>query len=171
MARKTAQVETRMISEYLLAAYPQYTSIRAVPLGKVDEKLMLDVGYKKALGFSRPYRPEADAVVIMPGALLLIEAKVWNVINGLAKLPLYKALVPVTPELQQYKDLPVVMELVVAHTNSNLEIMAKEHGVAVKLFNPTWLQEVVDGLNKYWTADYRQQRAQKMAMRQTLGLE
>jgi hypothetical protein len=171
MARKTQQVETRMLSEYLLAAYPQYTSIRAVPLGKVDGKLMADVGYKKALRISRPFRPEADAAVIMPGALLLIEAKVWNVINGLAKLPLYKALVPFTPELQQYKDLPVVMELVVGWTNSNLEIMAREHGVAVKVFSPAWLQDVVDKMHSYWTADYRNQRAQKMAMRETLGLE
>ena len=31
-------------------------------------------------------------------------------VNGLAKLPLYKALVPVTPELQAYKSLPVTME-------------------------------------------------------------
>jgi hypothetical protein len=171
MARKTRKVEVRMLSEYLLATYPQYTTIRAVPLGKVDEKLMASAGYQKAIRLSRPYRPEADALVILPGALVLIETKVWNVVNGLAKLPLYKSLVPVTPELQQYKSLPVVMELVVGWSNSNLEIMAREVGVSLKIFSPPWLQEVVNSLHNYWTADYRQQREQKLQLRQTLGLE
>lgn len=171
MARKTQQVEVRMLSEYLMATYPQYTTIRAVPLGKVDDKLMASVGYQKAIKLTRPYRPEADALVIMPGALVLVETKVWNVVNGLAKLPLYKALVPVTPELQQYNKLPIVMELVVGWSNSNLEIMANQAGVRIRIFSPPWLQQVVDGLHNYWTADYRQQRAQKLQMRQVLGLE
>ena len=67
MARKTQQVETRMLGEYLQATYPQYTQIRAVPLGVVDPSLMASAGYQKAIGLSRPYRPEADAAVILPG--------------------------------------------------------------------------------------------------------
>lgn len=171
MARKTRQVEVRMLNEYLLLIYPKFRAIIDVPLGTVSESLQAQVGYQKALGITRPYRPAADAIVILPRYLLLIEAKVWNVVNGLAKLPLYKSLVPVTPELAPYKDREVLMELVVGQTNRNLEIMAQSMGVTIKLYKPPWLQEVVDGMNKYWTADYRRQREDKLAMRRTLGLE
>jgi hypothetical protein len=171
MARKTQQVETRMLSEYLQLTYPQYVQIRAVPLGVVDQSLMASVGYQKAIGLSRPYRPEADAAVILPGALVLVEAKVWNVVNGLAKLPLYKELVPVTPELAQYKDLPVIMELVVGWTNSNLEIMAKKDGVRIKVYCPAWLADIVAQMHNYWTAEYRTARDQKLATRANLGVE
>ena len=99
MARKSRQVETRMISEYLKENYSEFSYILNVPLGAVPEDIMRKEGYQRALGLSRPFRPMADAVVILPNYLLLVEAKVWNVVNGLAKLPLYKALVPVTPEL------------------------------------------------------------------------
>jgi hypothetical protein len=171
MPRQNAQVETRMVAEYLVQTYPKYVTLRAVPLGKVDEKLQATVGYSKALGMSRPYRPEVDAIAILPGALVLIEAKVWNVVNGLAKLPLYKSLIPVTPELVQYKSLPVVMELVVGWTNDNLEIMARDQDIRVRVFSPPWLQDVVDKLHNYWTAEYQAQRQAKLDMRKTLGLE
>jgi hypothetical protein len=171
MARKTRQVETRMVSEYLLQQYSKFPTIKAVPLGKVDESLMANLGYKRAIGMSRPYRPEADAIVVLPNYLLLVEAKVWNVVNGLAKLPLYKSLIPFTPELKDYAGREVLMELVVGWTNSNLEIMAKDLNVTIKVYSPDWLQEVVNGMQNYWTKEYRQERDRKIELRQRLGLE
>ena len=44
MARKSRQVETRMLSEYLLKNYPSFTFIMDVPLGRVDEGLARSVG-------------------------------------------------------------------------------------------------------------------------------
>jgi hypothetical protein len=160
-----------MISEYLHDNYPKYPFILNIPLGKVDEALQREVGYKQALGITRPFRPVADAVVIFPKYILLVEAKVWNIINGLAKLPLYKSLVPFTPELQQYQDREIIMELVVGWTNSNLEIMARDLGVKIKEYSPPWLQEVVDSMQKYWTREYREDRQAKLRLREALDIE
>ena len=171
MPRKPRQVETRMTAEYLLKEYPKFQSITACPLGRVDEALMAAQGYRRAIGISRPYRPEADAIVILPNYLLLIEAKVWQVVNGLAKLPMYKSLIPFTPELKQYLPREVLMELVVGWTNSNLEIMARDAGVTIKVYSPQWLQEVVNSMSNYWTADYQRERQRKLDARKTLGLE
>jgi hypothetical protein len=171
LARKTQQVEVRMLSEYLLATYSQFPTSQNVPLGAVSEALMAQAGYKQALGLSRPYRPWADALVILPRHLLLIEAKVWNVVAGLAKLPLYKSLIPNTPELKQYMPRDILMELVVGWTNTNLETMAQAAGVSVKVYSPAWLQDIVSKMHNYWTADYRAERARKLDMRQQLGLE
>lgn len=171
MARKTRQIEVKMVSEYLLAHYPSFPTLQAVPLGKVDESLMAEQGYKRAIGLMRPYRPEVDAVVVLPRHLVLIEAKVFNVIDGLLKLPLYKSLVPFTPELQQYKPREVLMELVVGWVPDNLQIMAREANVRVVEFAPDWIKEVVEKQHYYWTREYRQERDRKLRMREFLGLE
>lgn len=171
MARKTRQVETRMVSEYLLSAYANFPTRTAVPLGKVSESLMASWGYQKAIRMSRPGRPEVDALVFLPNYLVIVEAKVWNVINGCAKLPLYQSLIPTTPELAEYKNREVIKELVVGWTNDNLETMAKSNGVRIRVFCPDWLKEVVDGMHRYWTADYQRERQRKIEMRQNLGLE
>lgn len=169
--RKTQQVESRLIAEYVKEAYSKFPVILKQPLGKISESLMAELGYDKAMRISRPSRPEVDAVVILPRHLLLIEAKVWSVVNGLAKLPLYKSLVPFTPELTQYRDKEPLMELVVAWSNDNLEIMARDQGVAVKVYHPPWIEDIVNNMHKYWTADYRAQRATKLEMRERLGLD
>uniref|UniRef100_A0A6M3XLH3 Nuclease n=1 Tax=viral metagenome TaxID=1070528 RepID=A0A6M3XLH3_9ZZZZ len=171
MARKSRQVETRMISEYLKENYDGFTFILNVPLGSVSEDLMREEGYKRAIGLSRPFRPIADAVVILPSYLLLVEAKVWNVVNGLAKLPLYKSLVPITPELKEYMPRGTLMQLVVGWTNPNLQIMARAAGVELKVYRPLWLEEVVESQHRYWTREYRDQREKRLQMREFFGVD
>ncbi len=171
MARKSQQVETRMIAEYLAAEYSKFSFITSVPLGRVSEELMATEGYQRAIGLSRPYRPEVDAVVILPRYLVLVEAKVWNIVNGLAKLPMYKSLVPFTPELKQYLPREIILELVVGWSNPNLEIMARDAGITVKVYSPPWLNQVVQDMHKYWTKEYRDARDQKLKLREFYGIE
>jgi len=171
VARKSRQVETRMISEYLKENYSEFSYILNIPLGTVSEDIMRREGYKRALGLSRPFRPMADAVVILPNYLLLVEAKVWNVVNGLAKLPLYKSLVPITPELAEYRTRGVIMQLVVGWTNPNLALMARAADVELKVYRPLWLEEVVESMHRYWTSEYRDQREKRLAMREFFGVD
>ena len=171
MARKSRQVEVRMISEYLKKNYSEFIYTLNVPLGAVSEELMREEGYQRALGLSRSFRPIADALVVLPNYLLLVEAKVWNVVNGLAKLPLYKSLVSITPELAQYRTRGVIMQLVVGWTNSNLELMARAADVELKVYRPLWLEEVVESMHKYWTSEYRDQREKRLAMREFFGVD
>jgi len=171
MARKSRQVETRLIAEYLKERYPEFTFIMKQPLGVVSEELMAAEGYQKAIRVMRPFRPEVDAVVILPHYFLIIEAKVWSIVDGLAKLPLYKSLVPVTPELKQYMPRGIIMQLVVGWTNPNLEIMARSMDVEIKLYRPGWLEEVVEGMHKYWTKEYQLERQKKLKMREYFGVE
>lgn len=171
MARKTQQVESRMISEYMLEKYGQFQYTLTVPLGSLPQDLVTSQGLAKTIGLMRPYRPEVDAVVVLPRYVVLVEAKVWNLVNGLAKLPLYKSLVPVTPELRQYSQLEVLMELVVGWSNPNLERMARDSGVSVVLFTPPWLKEIIDKMHNYWTAPYRAEREQKLQMREYFGVD
>lgn len=171
MARKSRQVETRLVSEYLKQNYSKFPFIMKQPLGTIPEKVIKEQGYKRGMGIMRPFRPEVDALVVLPRYLLIIEAKVWSIVNGLAKLPLYKSLIPVTPELKHYMPREVLMQLVVGWTNPNLEIMAGALDVRVKVYCPDWLSMVVEDMHHYWTKEYQQKRQAKLRMREYLGLE
>jgi len=171
MARKTRQVETRLIAEYLKERYSEFSFITGQPLGAVPTEIMVREGYEKGLRFFRPFRPVVDAIVILPANLLLIEAKVWNIINGLAKLPLYQSLLSVTPELKQYANKEVMLQLVVGWTSPNLEIMARSMDVEVKVYCPDWLVKVVEDLHHYWTREYQLERQRKLKMREYFGVE
>jgi len=166
VARKSRQVETRLISEYLKDRYSKFQFILKQPLGPVSEDLLKKEGYKRGMGIARPFRPEVDAVVILPRHLIIVEAKVWSIINGLAKLPLYKSLVPHTSELKEYMPRDLLMQLVVGWTNPSLAIMAGDLGVQVRVFCPDWLKGIVDDMHKYWTREYREGREAKLKMRE-----
>lgn len=171
MARKTRQIETRMVSEYLKSNYSKFPYQMNIPLGPVSEELLKREGYERGLRIMRPYRPAVDAIVYLPRHLLLIEAKVWNFVDGLAKLPLYKSLIPVTPELQKYLPRAVIMQLVVDQVTPSLEVMARDAGVSLKLFCPDWLKEVREEMNKYWTPEYQRKRQEALRMREYFGVE
>lgn len=171
MARKTQQVETRMIAEYLKSTYSAFPFISKQPLGLVSEELLKTEGYVKGLAMQRSSRPEVDAIVIQKARLILIEAKVWHIVDGMAKLPLYKSLVPYTPELKQYKELPIVMELVVAWSNPNLEIMCRTSDIRLAVYKPDWINEVVNRVKDYGTREYRMAREEKLRNRELMGLE
>lgn len=171
MPTKNRQVESRMISQYLKEFYSEFSPTTNVALGVIPVHLIQREGYQRAVKMYDPYRPRVDGVVVLPRYILIIEAKVWNVINGLSKLPLYKSLVPVTPEFAQYMPREVLMQLVVGWENPNLLRMAHEIGVEVKLFCPEWLEGIKDEMHKYWTRDYRLAREQKLRMREYFGIE
>ncbi len=171
MAAKNQQVETRLIAEYVKERYSAFPFTLKQPLGGVSDDLAREMGFSKALAIARPSRPEADAVVFHTKSLILIEAKVWHIIDGLAKLPLYKALIPTTPELVQYRDMPVSMEIVVPWTNENLITMATSVGAQVVLYKPLWIDEVVAKVQRYTTREYREERQEKNRLRELLGLD
>ena len=171
MVRKTQQVETRLVAEYLKERYSQFPYISHPALGVVSEELLKTEGYTKGLRMQRPNRPEVDAIVLLPRYFVLIEAKVWDIVSGMAKLPLYRSLIPFTPELKQYQPREVIMELVVPWTNPNLEIMCRATDIRLVVYKPDWINEVVNRVTNYGTREYRLAREEKLRNRELLGLE
>lgn len=171
MARKTRQVEGPFLSSYILSHYAQFPVIYDQGLGSIPDDLVRKYGTGKAIGLYDPTRYHVDAIVLLPRHYLLIEAKVWEVTPGLGKLPLYAALVPVTPDLKQYQPRDVLMELVVARTNENLERMAQAVGVKVVLYSTPQIEIELRRRENYQLPEYRAKREQILKTRESLGLE
>jgi hypothetical protein len=165
------QRERRLISEWRMTRYPLETHILGSPLGSVQQELVANIGMARAIKMSRPWRLEADCVVATKDKLVIAEAKIFRPRDGVGDLLVYKPLVPKTPELQQYKDLPVELVLVIPWVNEVVREMCAEHKITVDLFAPPWVSDFIEEHSKYWTAEYQAARAEKLRVRTALGVE
>ncbi len=163
--------ETRLIGEYVVAKFPGLRVAMGVPLGPEIPFGETQLTASMRLKVSRPWRPEVDALVWRDGVLLLIEAKVSEYLNGLAKLPLYRSLIPTTPELAEWADWEVRLRLVVPRAKPWVDAMALAAGVEVDLFEPEWMREYWEYRDHYFTRDYRVRRELIRQRRAELGVE
>ena len=171
MARKTKQVEGPFLSSYILSHYAKFPVLYDQGLGAIPDEYLRKYGTAKAIGLYDPTRLHVDAIVLLPRYFLLIEAKVWEVMMGLGKLPIYASLVPITPELKQYEPRDILMELVVARTNDNLEIASRANGVKIVLYSTPEVVTALRDRENYQLPEYRAKREQVLKTRESLGLE
>ena len=163
--------ETRYVSDYVLQNYPNDRVQYRVPLGKVPESLIKELGLLKAIGIFRPYRPEVDALVITKDTLVLIEGKIFKVMDGLSKLPVYKSLIPETPELELYKKFPVRAVLVTPKEPVWAAPFIDAQEIFVDIFRPDWLEEYYQAQERYWTPEERMKRLQRKEVLKGLGFK
>lgn len=163
--------ERALIQDYIAQRYPNHHVIMGCPLGPVPESIIATWGRTKALRIARGMRPEVDALVFQDSKLIMIEAKIFKWVDGLAKLPMYKGLIPTTPELEQYKDLEVEMVLCTPWTSETIEAAAAAMGVRVDVYSTPDIDVFVEETHKYWTKEYQSARDEKKRARSLLGLE
>lgn len=129
------------------------------------------MGLGKAIRSFRPYRPEVDALLIAPESIILIEGKIVKVMDGMSKLPIYRSLIPTTPELIAYKSMPVRCILLTAKPPGWVGDVSEEHNVEIVEFRPNWLDEYYNRREEYWTQEEREKRQGRKATLQRLGFD
>jgi len=159
------------VAEYCQHAFPKFTVRYRCPLGPVPQELVQQHGLEKALRLYRPWRPEADALVVGDRELILIEGKVFKVLDGLAKLPVYRKLIPHTPELAAWRDWPVKMLLLVVRAVEPWVTAAREMGVELVEWAPTWVQQVWARRDRYWTREAVELREKRKEILRRVGFE
>ena len=162
-------IEPRWVSWYIKEQYPDAEVRMRCPLGRIPVELKALHGPAKAARVYRPWRPEVDALVILPGALVLIEAKIQKYMDGLAKLPIYGALVPYTAELAVFSDRPVLLHLLLPVKIPWIMDVAKDVGVEVYTLAPDWVLQVWEERDKYWLPEARLKRAERKELLAKLG--
>jgi hypothetical protein len=129
------------------------------------------LGPRKALKMARGVRPEVDALVVQDHKLILVEAKIQRWVDGIAKLPVYKSLIPTTPELEQYRGYEVEMRLCFPWYSEPIELAAKNAGVVLDVYHKPWIDDYLAELGKYWSNEYQAARAEKKRLREIFNLE
>lgn len=169
MARK--ERERRYISEYMLYAFPDGNWQLNVELGAIPQEYVDRYGLGKAAAYFRPSRPRVDAVRWTPTAYFLIEAKIRDIKAGVGDLAFYKGMAAQTVDLPFYDGQPIICRLVVPWTIEWIEQAAKAAGVQVVVYWSDWIADYVRERQHYFTAEYREQRAEIARLREILGVE
>lgn len=169
LARK--ERERRYIAEYMKHQWPEGNWQLNVELGPIPPEYIQRYGIERAAALFRPTRPRVDAIKWAPEVYYLIEAKIRDIKAGIGDLSYYKSVIPQTPDLPFYDGQPITSRLIVPWMLDWLAPVAAAAGVEVVVFKPDWIDDYVRERQHYFTSEYREARAEKMRLREILGVE
>lgn len=140
--------EMRLLGEFVAKEYPTDQVFINLRLGAIRPDLDLDGLSPAEVRMLGVFRRFADALVVKPEKLILIEASIRPDPGKLSQLQLYERLVPHTDSLNQYKDRKIRKTLLWAFNDEVLASIAREQGVVVRVFHPPWVDEYLDSLTR-----------------------
>ena len=163
--------ERRYISEYMMKAWPEGGWQLNVELGPIPQEYVDRLGLGKAAALFRPTRPRVDAVKWTKDKYYIIEAKIRDIKAGIGDLSYYRGMIPGTPDLPFYDGQEIVARLVVPWRRDWIRAAADAAQVDVVVHVEDWIADYVKERQHYFTAEYRAERAEKMRLREILGVD
>ena len=163
--------ERRYISEYMKATWPEGGWQLNVELGPIPQEYVDRYGLGKAAAMFRPTRPRVDAIKWTPEKYYLLEAKIRDIKAGIGDLSYYRGMLASTTDLPFYEGQPMVLRLVVPWMIAWIQTAADAAGVEVIVSHQPWIDDYVKERQNYFTAEYRAARAEKMKLREILGVD
>jgi hypothetical protein len=145
IAPKKAQAEMRLVAEWLRTQHGDDYTEQRVRLGSMP----LDLGNgpldpMEAKLVHSVYARWADAIVIRPDVVRLVEGKIIAHPVAIAQLQLYARLLPFTPGIRVNPAATIEMVLVYAKPDDLVLQMAHEAGITTELFDPPWVEEYIN---------------------------
>lgn len=139
--RRHMMAETRLLMEFLTDTYPDDEWTLQARLGSDPEivgvTLLDDAERRVARNFNR----RADAVVIRPTEIVIIEATMFRATDKVGRLQEYLLLAPATPELAPYRARPLVGELVTGQHDPIAQVLCQRLGLRYVHREPAWMAE------------------------------
>ena len=133
MTRPYTSRETRWVLEYVRTFYAaDFDAGRVafqVPLGPFAES------------FTKRAAPRADAVIVRPLEVVLIEGEAENRTSALGQLLYYDFVFPLTPDFHADGHKPRRLILLVEDTEPTFELFVRKFGVELTTWAPAWLLE------------------------------
>lgn len=163
--------ERRYIAQYMMETWPEGDWQLNVELGPIPSDYVTRYGLAKAAALFRPTRPRVDAVKWDDDVYYLIETKLRDIKAGIGDLTYYSSVIPLTPDLPYYNGQKIVSRLVVPWMLDWLMPVADAAGIEVVVAMYDWIQDYVRERQHYFTAEYREARAETMRLREILGVE
>ena len=141
--RKWEPREMRLCSEYCATFHHRGVILTRVRLGPYPAELLKYVSAEEEARMITVWRRWADALVIYPDRVVLIECAIRPNPGKISQLLLYKELFYKTPELEYLKDRRLELELVYAIEDPATVLLAQKHGIRAVYFKPAWVEEYI----------------------------
>lgn len=139
--RRHMMAETRLLMEYLRDAYPDDEWLIQARLGRDPEIVGVKLEDDAERRWSRNVNRRADAVVITPTEIVVLEATMFRATDKVGRLQEYLLLAPATPELVPYQGRPLVGELVTGQDDPVARILCQRQGLRYVFREPEWMPE------------------------------
>jgi hypothetical protein len=139
--KRRMQTERLLCSQYVAENYPTARTFIQQYLGPIAVPETTDVlTYRDKLAIGTGRR-RADAVLVLPDKIIIIESYVHVQLGKLSQLLTYIELIKSTPELQFAAHLPIFGKLLGAQRDPILDQMAAKFGIEVIIFKPKWVND------------------------------
>jgi len=140
---KYRMVERRWVLEYLATKCKDAIyKVAHKRLGSVSKDVVMR-GAGLPIGALRVYLPYADAVVVWPDRIEIIEFKVHDPMRAISQLLYYKALAMTDDELKKFMPRPIVLKLVYWRYDPNIEALCRANGIVLEVDHPAWLDPIL----------------------------
>jgi len=141
LRKKREEVEQRYLGEWIAKNFPNAQKV-------FWQKALGDLPWRYALHSEVDYRyylryaKRADAVVITPEEVVIVEAETRRPVVGLSELLIYKDLVRETPDLKPYlANRRVRLILVSPLPDDDVMAKAKQYDIEYYIYFPEWIEE------------------------------
>jgi hypothetical protein len=138
--------ELKLLAEYNAIHYPGATIYQQQRLGPIDAPPVTPAGSTLPKNFYGSLRRWADAVVILPDAVIIQEATIGADFGKISMLQLYARLASNTPELAPFRGRPVRLEIVCAVPDPALAEQCRSEGIAFSVFTPPWVLDYLSSI-------------------------
>jgi hypothetical protein len=134
--------ESRLLAEYVAATWPNALVKLHCRLGPPVTNETGQFQSQEELNLlGGAFRRWADAVIVEPTRVIVLEAKMVLHPAVIGQLELYLELVPRTPELAPFLDRPAVGMIVCGQPDPATVSLATRRGYTVATFRPAWFDE------------------------------
>ena len=139
--KKREEVEQRYLAEWISKNFPNAQKVFfQKALGDLPWRYAAhsEVGYRYYLRYAK----RADAVVITPEEVVIVETETRRAAIGLSELLIYKSLVGKTPDLKPYL-IGRRIRLILVTPLPDEDVMAecKRHDIEFVIYFPEWIRE------------------------------
>jgi len=131
--RKYERREWRLIYEWVRENYPTDPQWMRQRIGPIPGT--------PAEAIYKGLRRWVDLIILHDDTIILVEAKMRPMPEGVAELELYNKLFPKTPEFSRFKDLPRKLIYLTTAYDEIIDDMCKEKGIELVVFRPEWVIE------------------------------
>lgn len=140
--------EAEYVSEYVTITFPGATVVYHCRLGTWPQPLTAGELSEQEQAMLKVRMRWADAIIIEPDKLIVIEAKLRasEFLKGLGELQLYTHLVRHTPEFEKFKNRAVVGRLITPIEDPALTLIARQQNIETAVFKPSFYDDFLEAI-------------------------
>lgn len=139
MSGPNQPVEARLLSEYCAVTFPTARVLQRIRVGPLNPALEIPGMSPAERRLAGVWRRWADAVVIEPARVTIIEAAVIPNPGKISQLELYLSLWPRTAEYAELAGRPVRGLLISAVDDPLMRMLCRKHGLLMDVYRPRWV--------------------------------